>query len=494
MMTEKTLTSEQIDIINCNADEIYVSALAGTGKTSTIKEHIKMNKNGRALYLVYNTSMKESAKVDLAGLNVDVFTFHGLAYKFIGKYYAKADKLGDYTAIMLRDDLELHDPDAKDYYIGLHYIWNKFILSHHHDIKSFLIDIKSELTFGKIEHIYHHMVKLFNMKKDLKSPCKISHDFYLKMFMLMKVDLSKYYSIIYLDEIQDSVATILDVFFRFKGKKMGVGDPNQNINGWRDTVNAFTINRPNAVYLPLTNSFRVSQDTANICDKIFKDIMGETINMKGVNPNNKLVSSFDTSRQHVIISRTKSDLFLSAFEYANKGEYISFEGGFKKYSFHDYVDLVMFRAGKPPRHAFLKNFEDFQEFNEYVIENNIIEWENMIKIINSNKNIVGMYNKIKESQVTKKSNKWTVLFTTVHSSKGQTYTYPVIVKDNMINIPKIRRDIVDISNNLNMLKLFRKDILEELNVLYVAITRSETLLVIPQSLSEYIDSNSAVIL
>ena len=76
-------TAEQENIIYSDADNIFVIALAGTGKTTTLIGFSKVRKKESFLYLVYNSTLKEDVQSKF-GNNVRIETIHSLAYKELG--------------------------------------------------------------------------------------------------------------------------------------------------------------------------------------------------------------------------------------------------------------------------------------------------------------------------------------------------------------------------------------------------------------------------
>lgn len=82
MLTPETyqLTDEQVEIIRAVATgrNILVSALAGTGKTSTLVGIAKEYPTRRGLYLAYNKNLQLEAKKKFY---VACKTIHGLAYQ-----------------------------------------------------------------------------------------------------------------------------------------------------------------------------------------------------------------------------------------------------------------------------------------------------------------------------------------------------------------------------------------------------------------------------
>jgi hypothetical protein len=82
-------TEEQQVILTAAASgrNLLIAALAGTGKTSTLKMIAETYPERRGLYLSYNKSLQLEAKAKFPS-HIDCKTVHGLAYGSIGFLYA----------------------------------------------------------------------------------------------------------------------------------------------------------------------------------------------------------------------------------------------------------------------------------------------------------------------------------------------------------------------------------------------------------------------
>ena len=103
--------------------------------------------------------------------------------------------------------------------------------------------------------------RLWRDKVNPKSPVKIEHDTYQKLYQLSKPVLP--YDIIYLDEAQDSSPVVLDIIKQQEHcKVVYVGDTYQSIYAFRQAVNAMEkIKAPTKV---LSKSFRYGQEIADL--------------------------------------------------------------------------------------------------------------------------------------------------------------------------------------------------------------------------------------
>ena len=87
--TNLSPTDEQIAIIEGakNATDIAVEALAGTGKTTTLKLLADSKVGFKGTYVAFNKSIVDEAKAKFPS-SVRCSTAHGLAYQAIGREYA----------------------------------------------------------------------------------------------------------------------------------------------------------------------------------------------------------------------------------------------------------------------------------------------------------------------------------------------------------------------------------------------------------------------
>lgn len=480
---EKRFTDEQLEFINDNKSNILLaSSLAGTGKTTTLIE--KFTKNGlyNILYLVYNKTMAEEAEREMKHLpNVVVSTFHALAYKAVGYRYEK--KLTEsYTPLNIIQDLGLEENDY-EYAYNLLNLYNELLLSGAYSANEFLNKI--DYTFATKDRIRNDFIKLFELMYDTESDVRITHDFYAYLYHLQKPHLNMF-DIIAVDECQDSNANILEILKRFEGKIYLIGDTHQNIYAWRNTINLFDYFKDIGRIVNFTYSHRVSQEIADVCNKMYSSTLGININMKGLNPRNVITRDINTDEKHVYICRKRMLLFDKAYNYAINHKFIAFEGGFNKYGFELFVDAWFFKCGKEPYNHFLRKFKTWADFVAYVEESEDEEFSLLLNVIKTKgPRIVEMYNTIKESVVTKRSGNYNVLFTTIHRSKGQTYYNPLIIGEDVLDMNDVSKTLSTLHDNEYHKKLYIKSIIDELNILYVAITRCTDKIILPTHLYKW---------
>lgn len=474
------LTQEQKDIIFAQEDRIKISALAGTGKTNTLYYYAKERPHKKILYLVYNKAMKNEAEKTFGKLShVTIKTTHGLAYGYVGKYYR--NKLTNkYGVIDVIKDLRLNWKTQMELAVKIDKMMNEYSLS---DVEEFNdIDLFED---NEKDIIVKCCKMLWELKKDYNNNIKITHDDYLKMFQLSKMDLSNKYDTIMLDECQDSSRLIFGILNSSNIKNIViVGDQKQQLYQWRRSINIMPLFEGKEY--KLTTSFRVSQNTANIANYIIKDFSKEDINMKGFNKKQKIVDKINKNEPYVCLCRTNAFILAEVFEVLNRNRYskLFFEGGYSSYNFNNIKDAYYFSIGHSVKNYIFNKFKDYHEMLEYANQTNDLEILALHRMVNKyGSKIPSIIDGIKNN-TTNDKDKANVLFSTIHRSKGQTYLMPVYISDDHFDMVKIFKEEYiefeegEVSNLDNHY--------EEMCIVYVALTRAGGEVELSQSMKEYL--------
>jgi len=485
------LTSEQNDIINSTGN-IKINAVAGSGKTTTVIEYAKTRPSkSKILYLAFNKSVKLEAikKFVEKGLNnVRVETAHSLAYKHIVFQNNYKVKLHGYKTNEIAELLNLQGNGEKhaEYIIANHI--NKFISYFcNSDVQkvqdlNYLDTVSDSNAKIFVKTFYNYILnqsRLLLSKMD-KGEIEITHDFYLKKFQLSNPKLN--YDYILFDEGQDASPAMLDIFLKQKAIKVIVGDTHQQIYGWRHAVNSLEKTSFNTYNL--STSFRFSQDIANLAMGVldFKNIIDQ---YKPISITGKGNSKANKSK--AVIARSNLGLLLKAIEYVtekNKVKYIYFEGNISSYTYADdgtsLYDVLNLYKGKHHliKDNLIKTMKDLEELEDYIEKTEEVQLGMMVEIVKEYGNeIPNIIKEIKEKHVENdEKEKAEMIFSTVHRCKGMEYDTIHLVND-FISEEKLRKLKEDKKKELYLPKLN-----EEINLLYVAVTRTRNSLHIPESL------------
>ena len=485
------LTKEQHAIINSTGN-IKVNAVAGSGKTTTIIEYAKARpRSSQILYLVFNRSVKEEAitKFSNHGMsNVTVETAHSLAYRhiYLGSHYRL--KHNGYKAHEIIELLHIENNKEK---------YTEFIIANHilkmlaffcNSDKNRLqeIDYLSTITDRKarafVNSLYPYIEQKANilMSKMDKGEIEITHDFYLKKFQLSNPTLN--YDYILFDEGQDASMVMLDVFLKQKATKVIVGDTHQQIYSWRYAVNSLEM--VNFKTYSLTTSFRFNQDIANLAVKVIemkKHIdKPRNISIDGVGRSNN-------TKIKAVLARTNLGLLVKAIEYVTekrKVKRLHFEGNINSYTYatdgaslYDVLSLCN-NNHYLIKDKLIKKMNNLEDLVDYIEKTEDRELGMMVDIVREYGNeIPTIIQSIKDKHVDNKDEA-EIVFSTVHRSKGMEYDVVQIVNDFVSEELLIKQK----ENNKEENNYSPAQINEEINLLYVAITRTRNRVYVPKTL------------
>ena len=458
-------TLEQKAIIESNHKIILVNAFAGAGKTSTLIEFCRNRKNKKFLYLCYNNSMRKEAQKKFKNINVDVKTFHSLAYSSVG--YRYKNRIRENKKLRLID-LEPYFSNISNLKLKRENVFNLF-----HSLKFF---INSSLTLDELKFIPYNLngkysyllMKIWEQIVDETSNFPFEQDFYLKLYELENPKLN--YDYILVDEAQDLNPVMFSILRDQTCKKIFIGDTFQRIYGFRQCINALKdlSNNPLSQIFYLTETFR--------CPKEVVDLANQYLLILGANKpmvtrlENKSKRSWEVGEKFTFISRTNAKILL--FVSKNMHSKFHFVGGIEKYKFQDIADIARVFSRNEEAKNKIKNpfFKDFYNSKdrllEYLRENpEDIDIASMVKafyVLLANKiNIFKLINGLKQYPEKEAD----IVLTTAHKSKGLEWNN-VLLADDFFQIVKNDQEIV------------LPDVIpiEDLNLLYVAITRAKEIL------------------
>jgi F-box protein, helicase, 18 len=481
------LTDEQYNIINSTGN-IKINAVAGSGKTTTIIEYARARpKNSKILYLAFNKSVKLEAAKKFAGQglrNVKVETAHSLAYKSIVFKHGYTVRPQGYKTNEIAELLSLAGNGEKhaEYIVANHI--NKFIAYFCNSDKQKVqelnyLDIVTDnkaRAFVKTFYGYIESQARLLLDKMNKAEIEITHDFYLKKFQLESPVLN--FDYILFDEGQDASPAMLDIFLKQPAVKVIVGDTHQQIYGWRFAVNS--LEKADFTTFHLSTSFRFGQDIANLAMEVlhWKNHLEEyrPIPITGM-------GNSTAGKTKAVLARTNLGLLLKAIEYVTEKEniqHIYFEGNINSYTYADegasLYDVLSLYNGK---HHFIKDqlirvMKDLDELEDYIEKTEDPQLGMMVSIVKEYGNeIPALIKSIKDRHVDNDDkDKAEIVFSTIHRCKGMEYDSIQLVNDFITE-----EKLATLPPDADIKKLT-----EEINLLYVAVTRTRNTIYIPEQL------------
>jgi hypothetical protein len=307
-------TAEQLAIMSAfeEGGPTVVKALAGTGKTTTLKAISGIQPTRPGTYLAFNKSVARAAEGTFPG-RVNVTTAHALAYKAIGHTFGhrlpgnpgatrmSAKRMSTFMRVKAAQfDTGTLNPvvvtrmaqatvanfiKSPDRNLGPAHIPAR-IIAHHS-----LVDLVS-VVLPVADKIWADL-------SSTNGKFFFTHDVYLKHWALTNPVIPSDY--IMFDEAQDSDPVIASIVAKQAAQLCYVGDENQAIYGWRGAINAMS-NIAGAKYYPLTKSFRFGPNVAEAANE-WLELLGSDLRVVGHDPIRSTVGEL-TSPPRAILCRT----------------------------------------------------------------------------------------------------------------------------------------------------------------------------------------------
>lgn len=472
-----------------------VLAYAGTGKTATLVYYAALHRNSNILYIAYNRSVKlEAVKRfrDAGAFHVRVETAHSLAYKAInvGQNFTLTQS-GNLKVSEIVNLCGLYSTEygGKDHYVLARHI-QAFLSMYcnsaatHLDEIDYLSTITDPVAYKFVESleddIRFHVQNLFGQMYRNEIP--ITHDAYLKFFQLKGGRLP--YGTILIDEAQDANQAMLDIFLKQDhAVKILVGDPHQQIYGFRGALNS--LDKVDYPRFALTQSFRFDQGIADTAIEALrlKELIApqrDQIKIMGLGGQAPINSQ-------TILARTNISLLSEAVDVVlHGGKDLHFEGGLENYTYmsqgaslDDVLALRLCQKGKI-RNPFIKSFPDFDALLEYSAAAADKELDMVTGIVNKfGAALMDYIRRLKHLQVEKEKARH--IFATCHKSKGQQYPHVVLTDDFMTGarLRAIMKKAEEKKRSGRPSFLDTQYLTEEINLVYVALTRSSNELIVP---------------
>jgi F-box protein, helicase, 18 len=492
-------TDEQ-EAVLASPGDMKINAVAGSGKTSVLIEYAKrLGPRSRVLYLAFNRSVRQDAKRRFEQENagrVDVQTAHSLAFRHIaapnGYKVVSAYRVLDIVN-MLNIGPPGRDPLAP-FIIGGHILKfaSLFCNSPARTVREldYFKTLSDEVAKAAAKRYYGQIEKgtrLFLAKMD-KKEIDVTHDFYLKKFQLSRPRLG--YDVILFDEGQDASPVMLDIFLAQEATKVIVGDAHQQIYGWRHAINA--LKDIDFKSHSLTTSFRFNERIAELAMEClrWKTHIGEIvpIRIRGVGQNKKIKTRATIARSNLALLK----IAIETVQRRGSRQSLYFEGNLRSYTYaadgasiYDVLDLYQ---GKKEniRDRLIASMGDFKQLTEYAETSEDRELLMLIDIVSAyGADIPSLLKKVAALHVEDDCReKADMIFSTLHRCKGMEYDH-VTLADDFIDEEQVKKLLKNEKKTMDKAKLS-----EEINLAYVAVTRSKNFLDFPQSMFPQSDKNN----
>ena len=482
-------TSEQeliCQVVPRNGEIMLINAYAGSGKTETLRLIAERYPEVEFTYLCYNKDTAEKAKRKFPK-NAKCKTIHSLAYAAVGRFYKQdyrmpssvevMQKFGikePYLAVLALEAIESYCNSAEDVISRAHFGDDErhraFILNKYPDLVRMAKSIWEEMV-------------------DPENPLPISHDGYLKLWSLKSPYVAG--EVILHDESQDMNPVTMKIL-REQEKKGNpglviVGDSHQAIYGWRGAVNSMEVLKPLAKYQrSLTTSFRFGQKIADRAALVLKALKSDQNHLVGSGPTQGDIP------ERAYIGRMNSSLIAMAIKSMREDADSNFhfagtrvEANWDPYYLYEFqkpLDLLSLLKGRPDL-VVMEQMKKFKSYDEVVALisgddegdgiDRELEWfiKNLVDPYGDD--LPGLITELRSRSVSPDSAEMS--FSTAHRAKGLEWKSVEMIDDFWTP-----REVTESSP-------LSPEEVEEVNAIYVAMTRASESITYGESLQEWLE-------
>ncbi len=474
-------TDEQAAILSASGERIRVRALAGTGKTTTLRLLAEANPDSRILYLAFNRSVAQAVKHSFPG-NVDARTTHSLALaSFPRRFRYRVGDIAPWDLEKLLDppySLPATRTRFTRYVRETLDAWCHSSVSH----------LSAKLLPGALrkppkerdpldqpisaEDVLQCAWRLLDRMKDPRDESvPVPHDAYLKLWSLKKPQLDSY-DMVLLDEAQDANPAVLSVIQAQRGRRVVfVGDAAQAIYGWRGAVNA--MEAPADETFHLTGSFRFGPEIASVGDAVLKWIDPKSATLRGLGAPG-MVGRLAKGHQMAVLGRTNEGLFDMAAKLvtARPRARLGFVGGYAAYGFDTILDVYrLWAANETPVTPEIARFPHFEALKDYADHSGDVRLKIRARVVETYGTKIPQI--LGALRAADRGGRAPYLFSTVHRAKGGEWPQ-VVMADDFVEMTDAGGQPVALQALVTAARpAQRAAVLEHARLRYVAVTRAQ---------------------
>lgn len=477
-------TCEQRAIVASTASPLVVEARAGSGKTSTLRLHACARAHSRVLYVAFNKAIQLEAQAKMPA-NVQCRTTHSIAYRKAKQLFGDQDraKVGNTYASSAAKVLGCGALTAT----GALQTIARWCGSLDESINATHIPPDIALRLADPGALVDGARQLWRHMLDVRVPdIRLPHDGYLKLFQLERPTL-RGLDVITVDESQDLNVCTLDIVARQNADLVLVGDPFQNIYSFRASVNALDMICAQERLL-LTRSFRFGQGIAALANALLYHFKGASEPIVGAGEPRRSAFSLQIDKPFAVIARTNAVVFEEAVGQLSSGRRFHFVGGTEGYKLEKILDAYYLSIGNRAmvRDPYLRSFQSFEELMRLAEDSDERELKHLARVVASyGDHIPSLIDEIKSRHDEAPRDGWAafkerfngIFFMTAHKSKGLEFDQVWLTDDYVTFFEDGKELSVDEIEQ------------EEINVLYVALTRARAALRVCASLAEWLDAH-----
>ncbi|MDL4818635.1 UvrD-helicase domain-containing protein [Actinomadura opuntiae] len=369
MAIEPTAEQQAAREVFAAGKDLALVAGAGTGKTSTL---ILMGASTRrcGLYVAFNRAIAEDARRRF-GPNVQCRTSHSLAFRAVGRRYG--DRLNAAARIPAKQTARIlgitRDIDlGRDRRITITHqarlvlsMIRRFCYSTDRQVMAHHAEPVNGLDAGGQNALARVLLRYATMAwEDIISPrgrLKFEHDHYMKLWAMTGPTLDAEF--VLLDEAQDTNPVLEEVFLSQGAQRVCVGDPAQQIYGWRNARDVMT-GFP-AQHLHLTQSFRFGPKIAAVANRWLKHAESP-MQLTGHGPATSRIDR--AAHPDAVLCRGNADAMAEVLAFLELGVPVALTGGGSALQRIATAALEL-QSGRRTTHPELFLFNSWDEVQEY---------------------------------------------------------------------------------------------------------------------------------
>ncbi|MFK4214037.1 UvrD-helicase domain-containing protein [Streptomyces sp. NPDC030920] len=347
--------------------DLALVAGAGTGKTSTL---ILMGAatRKRGLYVAFNRAIADDARGRF-GPNVECRTAHSLAFRAVGHHYrerldASARIPAKHTARLLgiTRDVDVNSRQIKITHAArlVMGMVRKFCYTTDRQVMARHMEPVNGLDGPGQDYLARTLLPYAHRAwEDICSPegrLRFEHDHYMKLWAMTSPQLGA--DFVLLDEAQDTNPVLEEVFLAQDTQRVCVGDPAQQIYGWRNARDVMT-GFP-AEQLRLTQSFRFGPAIAEVANRWLGHAESE-MHLTGHGPGSRVG---EVAQPEAVLCRGNVDAMSEVLSYLELGIPVALTGGGSALQRIAKAALEL-KAGQRTSHPELFLFSSWGEVQEY---------------------------------------------------------------------------------------------------------------------------------
>jgi hypothetical protein len=482
MLNAITYTAEQVAIIEAarKGRNLVVTAVAGSGKTTTLKGIAEAVAPRACLYLAYNKAIQKDAEASMPG-NVLSKTAHSVAYGWMMKTgkrtimdklrarpndlfpNARRDRNGNVApwtvqaerirALGIPARFEGEDRSMTDtgIFSAVQATVRAFCNSADDTITGYHVPREFD---GADQDGFRNVVAPLARKlwQDILSPTgvqRFEHDHYLKMWSLACPDLRV--DVVLFDEAQDAnpcIASVVEAQVAYGHQVIMVGDSSQAIYGWRGAIDAMVNFTVADERLPLTQAWRFGQHVADVANS-FLGMLDAEVRVVGNPGRESVVGPLDHA--DAILCRTNAGVIEHAMAAQAQGKSVAIVGGTKEIETFATNAQKLIDGRGMVTHPDLAGFDSWDDARRFAQEDDGRDIRLMVKLVDD----YGTAAILDVCRNSANEDDADVIVSTAHKSKGREWDAVKIA--------------ADFNRNREPGELPSKP---ELMLLYVAVTRA----------------------